>query len=155
MRPSPSQARAGAANGTADDLGSAVPDLLARATERRAVGDEPGADALYGQAVSLAERHGIPAEISATAAAYVPWLIERNRLAVAGALVGRVGLWADRDYECALLQLRLYHALGHRDLWYSALETTRRLAGERPIPAALTRMPGPRGSRGASVASSE
>jgi hypothetical protein len=62
--------------------------------------------------------------------------------AEAGALVGRVAPWADRDYDCALLQLRLYHALGQRELWASALATARSLAGDRRIPAELTRLGG-------------
>jgi len=126
------------------DRGSAVPEWLARAIARRAAGDVAGGDALYARALSLAERRGIPSEIADAVAAYTPWLIARGRLAVAGSLVGRVGLWADRDYECALLQVQLYHALGHRDLWMSALETARHMAGERSIPAALTAIPPPR-----------
>lgn len=126
------------------DRGSAVPEWLARAIALRAAGDVAGADALYARALSLAERRGIPSEIADAVSAYTPWLIARGRLAVAGSLVGRVGLWADRDYECALLQAQLYHALGHRDLWLSALETARHMAGERSIPAALTAIPRPR-----------
>lgn len=126
------------------DRGSAVPEWLARAIALRAAGNVAGGDALYARALSLAERRGIPSEIADAVAAYTPWLIARGRLAVAGSLVGRVGLWADRDYECALLQVQLYHALGHRDLWMSALETARHMAGERSIPAALTAVPPPR-----------
>ena len=127
------------------DRGSAVPEWLSRAIVLRASGDTAGADALYARALSLAERRGIPTEIADAVSAYTPWLIERGRLAIAGSLVGRVGSWADRDYECALLQVQLYHALGHRDLWLSALETARHMAGERAIPVALTRVPRARG----------
>jgi tetratricopeptide (TPR) repeat protein len=126
------------------DRGSAVPERLARAIALRAAGDLAGADALYTRALSLAERRGIPSEIADAVSAYTPWLIARGRLAIAGSLVGRVGLWADRDYECALLQVQLYHALGHRDLWLSALDTARHMAGERSIPSALTTIPRPR-----------
>jgi hypothetical protein len=135
---------AGVPDAAGSDRGSEVPELLGRAVARRAAGDVAGADALYAQALSLAERRGIPFEISDAVAAYTPWLIERGRLAVAGSLVGRVGPWADRDYECALLQVQLYHALGHRDLWMAALDTARRMAGERSVPVALTRIPPPR-----------
>lgn len=117
-----------------------LPDLLARATALRASGQADAADAAYQVALSRAEQRGIPAEIATTVAAWVPWLIERERLAEAGALVGRVAPWADRDFDCALLQLRLYHALGQRELWGSALATARALAGERRIPAELTRL---------------
>lgn len=142
--PMPSADAGSQADEAGMDRGSAVPELLGRAIVRRAAGDVAAADALYVQALSLAERRGIPFEITDAVAAYTPWLIERGRLAVAGSLVGRVGLWADRDYECALMQVQLYHALGHRDLWLSALDTARRIAGERSIPAALTRVPTPR-----------
>ena len=142
-RPLPAEAedagddRIGAA---APAAAATVPGLLARATALRASGREAAADAGYQAALSRAEQRGIPAEIATTIAAWVPWLIERGRLAEAGALVGRVAPWADRDYDCALLQLRLYHALGQRELWNSALATARGLAGERRIPAELTRL---------------
>ncbi len=142
-RPLPAEAE----NAADDRIGAAaradtstVPGLLARATALRANGREAAADAGYQAALSRAEQRGIPAEIATTIAAWVPWLIERGRLAEAGALVGRVAPWADRDYDCALLQLRLYHALGQRELWTSALATARGLAGERRIPAELTRL---------------
>jgi DNA-binding winged helix-turn-helix (wHTH) protein/tetratricopeptide (TPR) repeat protein len=128
--------------GTAPAPVPTLPGRLAQATALRAAGREAAADAGYLAALSLAEQRGIPAEIATTVAAYGPWLIERGRLAEAGALVGRVAPWADRDYDCALLQLRLYHALGQRELWASALATARSLAGDRRIPAELTRLGG-------------
>jgi hypothetical protein len=53
----------------------------------------------------------------------------------ASAVVGRVARWAGQDFDCALLQARLYHALGRRDAWQAARARARSLAGERPLPA--------------------
>jgi hypothetical protein len=50
--------------------------------------------------------------------------------------------WAARDYGAALVQLRLYHALGEPTAWASALAQARRLAGERRIPDGLLAAPG-------------
>jgi hypothetical protein len=54
--------------------------------------------------------------------------------------------WADRDYEAALLQLRVYHALHKPAAWSAALTQARALAGERAIPADLATLPPALGS---------
>jgi biopolymer transport protein ExbB/TolQ len=46
-----------------------------------------------------------------------------------------------RDYEAALLQLRVYHALRKPAAWTAALAQARALAGERVVPADLTTLP--------------
>ena len=58
-------------------------------------------------------------------------------------MIGRVARWADRDFDCALLQAGLYHALGQRATWQTALARARSLAGERTIPASLQNPPAP------------
>lgn len=114
-----------------------LPDRLAQALVERAAGRDEAADEHFRQALSQAEQGGVPEDILEAAAIYAPWLIERGRFAEAGALVGRVAPWAERDFDAALLQLRLYHAMGQQALSAAALEKVRRLAGERPIPAVL------------------
>jgi hypothetical protein len=59
----------------------------------------------------------------------------------AATVIGQTGRWADKDFFCALLQLRLYHALGKRDVWRTTLDKVRALAGERAIPSALALPP--------------
>ena len=59
--------------------------------------------------------------------------------------------FAEDDYGSALLQVRLYHALGQPEAWRRALANALALAGERAVPAALATMP-PDITPGASVA---
>ena len=59
-------------------------------------------------------------------------------------MIGRVAPWAARDYDCALLQVRLFHALGEPAAWSKALAQARELAGERELPADLVEPPPPR-----------
>ena len=49
----------------------------------------------------------------------------------AGATAERVAGWAARDYESALVQLRVQRALGDENLWRSSLARALALAGER------------------------
>ncbi|ANB19664.1 winged helix-turn-helix domain-containing protein [Dokdonella koreensis] len=97
----------------------------------------------YEQALALAETRRVPAELIEIADAYLPWLIREGDLARAGVLAGRTAGWAGRDYEAALLQLRLQHALGNLTGWRNALARARTLAGERVVPAELLRAPSP------------
>ncbi|MDH5824758.1 winged helix-turn-helix domain-containing protein [Luteimonas sp. RD2P54] len=118
---------------------------LLAAIVARADGRHADAEAGYRAAVARAEQQGIPGSIAQAVLAYAPWLIERGELAEATALVGRIAPWARRDFDLALLQLRLFHALGQAESWEQALQDARRLAGERPIPGPLQRPPAARG----------
>ncbi|GAB2608336.1 winged helix-turn-helix domain-containing protein [Novilysobacter erysipheiresistens] len=118
--------------------GDSLPEVLIRAVTQRVRGDEQAADSSYRAALALAEQRGIAAEIAEVVDAHATWLLERSRLDDAGALVGRVAPWAERDFDLALLQARLFQKLGQHDPWQRALENARRLAGERNIPAELT-----------------
>jgi hypothetical protein len=75
------------------------------------------------------------------AQAYADWLIRHGDLAGASIVAGRAAGWASRDYEAAVLQLKLQHALGHPASWRSALERAQALAGERALPAGLLSAP--------------
>ena len=103
--------------------------------------DAAGADRWFRFAGASADRRGVPAEIIAVAEAYAPVLLAANRLDQAGTVVGRVAPWASRDFDCALLQLRLFHALAQRDAWFNALRQAQALAGEREIPQPLLVLP--------------
>ena len=109
-----------------------VPGLLTLALLR----DDGSAEAEFREALALAERRGAPAEIADVVGAYAPWLIARDRVPEASALVGRIAPWAGRCYDCALLQLQLADALGDRALRAEAQRGIARLAGERREPSA-------------------
>lgn len=95
----------------------------------------------YLAALSRAERWGVPADLAAVAISYGGALIADGDLERASAVVGRVARWADRDFACAVLQARLYRALGRNDAWSTALARARGLAGERSIPPAAANPP--------------
>ena len=59
----------------------------------------------------------------------------------AAAAIGRVSPWANRNYACALLEVRLFHALRQIGPWRNALDRARTLAGEREMPADLLQPP--------------
>jgi DNA-binding winged helix-turn-helix (wHTH) protein/tetratricopeptide (TPR) repeat protein len=95
----------------------------------------------YDTALGDAERWAVPADLAAVAISYAGSLIADSELERASAVTGRVARWAERDFDCALLQARLYHALGQPATWQTALGRARALAGERLIPALLTSPP--------------
>jgi hypothetical protein len=83
----------------------------------------------------------VPAEIVAVAAERAPQLLQAGANDVAAAMTGRVAPWAQRDFDSALLQVRLFHALGQREAWFNALRQAQALAGEREIPPPLLLAP--------------
>jgi DNA-binding winged helix-turn-helix (wHTH) protein/tetratricopeptide (TPR) repeat protein len=95
----------------------------------------------YTAALGDAEQWAVPADLATVAVSYGNSLIASGDFERASAVIGRVARWADRDFDCALLQARLYHALGQRSTWQTALVRARALAGERAIPTALQTPP--------------
>lgn len=125
---------------------SAMPSVtlfaaLAAAEQAQAERQRDDTYRLYSVALGDAERWAVPADLAAVAISYGSSLIADSELERASAVIGRVARWADRDFDCALLQARLYHALGQTATWQTALERVRALAGERLIPAALSNPP--------------
>jgi hypothetical protein len=100
-------------------------------------GDDATASRGFRRALDLAERRGVPADVAWVTTSYGAWLLDRGRAREAGEIIGRVSPWANRDFDCALLEARLFHALGQPDAWSSALARATALAGERAIPADL------------------
>jgi tetratricopeptide (TPR) repeat protein len=121
----------------ADDDGSPPARFYARlaAADVAAASGDAAAGALYRQALADADALRIPLDMREAAGAYSAWLIGAGDLAAAGATAERVTGWAARDYESALVQLRVQRALGDENLWRSSLARARALAGERQIPA--------------------
>ncbi|MET0229910.1 MAG: hypothetical protein ABW186_03155, partial [Rhodanobacteraceae bacterium] len=117
---------------------------LAEAEWSAARGDDRGAGALFARALAMAEARGVPADVGGVSDAYGPWLLAHGRMREAGDVIGRVAPWAERDYASALLQVRLFHALGEPAAWSKALATARALAGERELPRDLLDPPSAR-----------
>jgi DNA-binding winged helix-turn-helix (wHTH) protein/tetratricopeptide (TPR) repeat protein len=117
--------------------------FAALADAEQAAAEDRRDDALksYNTALGDAERWAVPADLATVAISYGNHLIASADFERASAIIGRVARWAERDFDCALLQARLYHALGQRATWQSALERVRALAGERAIPSALQTPP--------------
>jgi len=94
----------------------------------------------------------VPRDLVVVAQSYGGSLLEDGEHARASAVIGRVARWSEQDFDCAILQARLYRALGQVEAWRSALAHARALAGERSIPAALLDAPpvsrGPQRSTG-------
>ncbi|HUD42552.1 MAG TPA: winged helix-turn-helix domain-containing protein [Dokdonella sp.] len=111
---------------------------LAEAERAAHRGDAGAADAAYRRALAEADAIGLPSTIAAVVASYVPFLLEAGRIAEAAELAGRVGTWAEEDYDSAVVRLRVAHVLGAAPAWQAALDAARRCAGERRLPAALT-----------------
>jgi Flp pilus assembly protein TadD len=123
-----------------------VPDVrvFARLAEAESAWSQRGrgdSALLFDDALRLANAIGVPALVAEVAVSYGNALIDRGDLAAASAIAGQVARWADRDFSCALLQARLYHALGQREPWRAALSRARSLAGERPLPVAVISPP--------------
>jgi tetratricopeptide (TPR) repeat protein len=113
--------------------------LLALAEQRAAAGES--ADADYEHALDLALRANVPADVAEVAISFGSALIAEGRLDRATSVIGQAARWTDRDLRCALLQVRLYAALGQRGAWQRALATAKAIAGDREIADDLTRFP--------------
>src|SRR5690606_5283226 len=114
---------------------------LIRAEQMWAQGDIESASAIYEVALGLADDLGVPAYVAQVADSYGTALIDAGNPTRAMGVVGRIAAWTDRDFGCALLEARLYHALGQSGAWRRAIERARTLAGERELPAALLAVP--------------
>ena len=116
---------------------------LAIAAQALADADAAAADRAFEAALAAADASRIPANLLVAAVAASPRLIETGRLDRAAIVIGRVAPWSSRHYDAALLQLRLYRALGQTAPWQAALDQAQALAGERVIPPALRVPPSP------------
>ncbi|MBO9662896.1 winged helix-turn-helix domain-containing protein [Dokdonella sp.] len=95
----------------------------------------------FDRALAKAEDVGLPVLVAMVAQSYVDWLLAHQRRDKAAELAGRVAVWANDDYESALIRVKVFHALGSLDAWRSSLGRARELAGERVVPARLAVQP--------------
>ena len=88
----------------------------------------------FDAARDLAARDGVPYEIAVVARSYADALLADNDIAAAAVEVGRVSRWSEQDFACAVLEARLYAALGRNEARQTAVSRARALAGERSLP---------------------
>jgi tetratricopeptide (TPR) repeat protein len=102
-----------------------------------AAGGAASAGATYATALADADALRIPLDIREAVDAYSTWLVRKGDLAGASAAAERVAGWSARDFDSAIVELRVQRALGDETLWRGALARALAIAGERAIPAGL------------------
>lgn len=120
----------------------AIYAALAEAELAAAEGRREAARSAFDRAFRLADAGQVPLYVLRVAQSYVPWLLRDGSHRAADPsrallIADRVSGFTDRHYGAALLQLRVYHALGPPSAWRAALAPATSLAGERRIPATL------------------
>lgn len=120
---------------------------LADAARATAANEHDVARRAFEIALAQADATRVPADLLGVCVPYADWLIARDERVSAGAVAARVAAWADRDFDAAVLQVSVHHALHQVGPWRAAMERARALAGEREIPAELTLEPELRVSR--------
>jgi DNA-binding winged helix-turn-helix (wHTH) protein/tetratricopeptide (TPR) repeat protein len=100
-------------------------------------GDAAAAEAAFRGAYEAVAESAVPADVAVVADAYARWLMARGRLEEAAAVAGRVALWAERDFDCALLQLAVLRAFGNAGAIAAARGRVESMAGERRVPGGL------------------
>ena len=108
---------------------------LADAALAVARADAAAARAAFERAQAAPER--VPLDSLRVADAYVPWLIAQGDLDRAAEVVGAMGDAPYRNFDAAVLEVRLYQATRQRAAWQSALDRADALANERQIDEAL------------------
>ncbi|WP_386071018.1 winged helix-turn-helix domain-containing protein [Tahibacter sp. UC22_41] len=86
----------------------------------------------------------VPQDRLRVAGAYVPWLIAQGDLDRAAEIVGALGDAPYRNFDAAVLEVRLYLATRQRAAWQSALDRADALANERRVDPALRVWPAAR-----------
>lgn len=126
----------GEAPPTAGDSGShpAPAFLVARAEWAAQQGNAITAENEFRHAIASLDTRSVPSSTVLVVDAYARWLLAQQRTEEARAIAGRILPWADRDFQCALLQVTVFHALGQDEAWARALKQAQALAGERRIP---------------------
>ena len=127
---------------SADDSPTAQLHVALAAAERAAVGaPEAVTREAFEDALARAEHDRVPIDLLRVTQAYVAWLMRSRDFHRASVVAEGVAGWAARDYDAALLQLRVFHALRNPAAWPAALAQARALAGERTVPVELARAP--------------
>jgi DNA-binding winged helix-turn-helix (wHTH) protein/tetratricopeptide (TPR) repeat protein len=110
---------------------------LAQAEQAAAARHLDVATRAYDEALAMAQRRGVPDALAEVVSSYGAFLLAQGDLPQASAVIGRIARYAPLDFDAAVLQARLYRALGQEQAFRIALAQARELAGERPLPPAL------------------
>lgn len=108
---------------------------LAQAEQAWIEGRREDATQEFDSLVESVRRSGSPSEVASVAHSYGTLLLRDGHLEQAAGVIGLVAKYADQDFDSAMLQVRLYQALGQQQTLRAALDRARALAGERLIPA--------------------
>lgn len=114
---------------------------VAQAEREFAQGDALTGLATQRRVQQLAAAQARPDIAAVAAGSYGEALLLRGDLREASVVIGQLARHAQTDYDAALLQWKLYRALGQQEAAERVFATLRRLAGERPLPAAGTIAP--------------
>lgn len=107
---------------------------LAQADQANAEGNRDAALRGYVEAMTRAERLGIPEDLVTVGESYVPALLAAGQVDQGSAVGGRLAQWADKDVRAAWVQAQVFLALGKSDAARTALARARQLGGERVLP---------------------
>lgn len=114
---------------------------LVRAEQTWHFGDAGQWRAQFNEARKIAEHTSMPVDIAAVARSFSDALLADGDLETAAVEVGRLSRWSEQDFACAVLEARLYAAMGRNEARQAALARARSLAGERPIPGDALAVP--------------
>jgi len=106
---------------------------LAAAEQARSERRNDEADSGFTTALADAERWGVPRDLVVVAMSYGDNLLADKQTDRASVVIGHVARWAEQDFDCAVLQARLYAALGQTEAALAAQARAKFLAGERAI----------------------
>lgn len=127
--------------GEAGPSSATIQALIAAAEQAAARGHDADAQRQFDEAVTRAGEGATASALNEVANAYGAFLLAQGELGQAGVVIGKMARFAERDFGSAVMQARLYHALGQPDAWAAAMTRVRRLAGERPVPDAVASSP--------------
>jgi DNA-binding winged helix-turn-helix (wHTH) protein len=108
--------------------------LRAQAAQDWLEGDREQALARLKQAMAQADKLGVPELIVGVGESYVLSLLDAGHMDQAVAISGRLAAWSQADWRAALVQARVYRALGQTDSLEKSQGVAQQLAGDRPLP---------------------
>jgi DNA-binding winged helix-turn-helix (wHTH) protein/tetratricopeptide (TPR) repeat protein len=124
---------------------------LAAAELAADTGDDTAATKAFETALGAADAMRVPLDVLQVCAAYGSYLVRKGQASRAAPVAERLSAWVDRDYDAALVQLRVYRALREPAAWKTAFDRVSALAGERVIAPDLASGSPARGAGGSTL----
>jgi DNA-binding winged helix-turn-helix (wHTH) protein/tetratricopeptide (TPR) repeat protein len=117
------------------DAGNDDRAALELARARLAVADNKMADAEthYAAALSAADQEGVPLDRAQAGAAYAAFLVSQHQLDKAGAVIGDLAVYVDKDFDAAQATVAFYRASGDSNLEAAARAKAKPIVGERNL----------------------